>query len=156
MPMAYTCQHPIGEKVVTNSECYNAHMARPRGAKGKFEDARLQVLYNALSQGMTIKSACALAGIHQSTYFEWVTNKPEFTELVKRAESEMKERALKVINQAAQNGQWQAAAWLLERREPNEYGRQDRVRIEDVRGTAEKLAEKIGVTVEELLAEVGE
>ena len=105
---------------------------------------------------MTVKAACALAGVGQSTYFDWVATKSDFQELIKRAESEMKERALKVINQAAQNGQWQAAAWLLERREPNEYGRQDRVRIEDVRGTAEKLAEKIGVTVEELLAEVGE
>lgn len=125
-----------------------------RGARSKLTDARLEVLYKALSQGMTIKAACSLAGIGQSTYYDWATNHPEFVDLVKRAESEMKERALKVINQAAQNGQWQAAAWLLERREPNEYGRQDRVRIEDVRGTAEKLAEKIGVTVEELLAEV--
>lgn len=129
-------------------------MARPRGAKGKFEQERLDIIYKAVSQGMTIKSACSLAGITQTTFYDWVTNKPEFTALIKKAESEMKERALKVINQAAQNGQWQAAAWLLERREPNEYGRQDRVRIEDVRGTAEKLAEKIGVTVEELLAEV--
>ena len=123
-------------------------------AKGKFDDTRLDVLYKALSQGMTVKSACALAGISQQTYYQWVATKPQFTEMIQKAESEMKERALKVINQAAQNGQWQAAAWLLERREPNEYGRQDRVRIEDVRGTAEKLAEKIGVTVEELLAEV--
>jgi hypothetical protein len=34
------------------------------------------------------------------------------------------------IRSAAEQGQWQAAAWLLERRWPSEFGRRDTTRID--------------------------
>jgi hypothetical protein len=54
----------------------------------------------------------------------------EFREAVKKAEAVMAQAALAQIIRAAQMPQhWTAAAWLLERRWPSEYGRPARVEV---------------------------
>ena len=75
---------------------------------------------------------CAL-GIHPSTFYRW-KNEPknrlqrELGEGLKKEEAEFKHTLLTTIRAAAlaRNQYWTAAAWLLERKYPDEYGKADR------------------------------
>ena len=107
----------------------------------------------------------------------------EFYEAVQTADAEAEVEAVLRIRQAAIGGQlvsqktttrtnrdgetvtrteetytrpeWQAAAWLLERKYPGRWGRRDRLEIEHVlRERAERLAKEEGLDAEEIMAEV--
>ena len=52
-----------------------------------------------------------------------------FLTTLKRAEGAGVERALRVIREASESGTWQAAAWLVERRYPADYGRRSEVAV---------------------------
>ena len=54
----------------------------------------------------------------------------EFLESVKKAEEKAKAYHLQQIRKASENGSWQASAWYLERKHPNEWGKQQRVELE--------------------------
>lgn len=77
----------------------------------------------AIKIGATLRRAAAAGGIHYDTLNEWCKDDPEFSDAVKEAEAYRANQALRAIQKAAQDGQWQAAAWYLERRYPHEYGR---------------------------------
>ena len=47
----------------------------------------------------------------------------EFCRALKRADLEAELACLRQIKEAAQNGDWRAAAWMLERRYPEKWGR---------------------------------
>jgi hypothetical protein len=78
----------------------------------------------ALKLGATYALACKYAGIHVDTFIEWRKHKVEFSEAVEKAEGDAVVGWLAVIQKAAQNNEWTAAAWKLERRYPQDYGRQ--------------------------------
>jgi transposase len=89
-------------------------------------------LVNALLIGATYELAAQYAGISHDTFSRWrkkaATAKPGTPEAVLRERlSEAEARAaigwLAKIEQAASDGNWQAAAWKLERRYPETYGR---------------------------------
>lgn len=91
----------------------------------------------AIREGMALEHAAEHGGIHPSTFFRWMERgaageEPfgEFREAVKEAERTCELRALKTIRKGARNGNWTAAAWLLERRYPEHYGRRDRVQMD--------------------------
>ena len=75
---------------------------------------------NHIKLGMGRVDACRLANIHYDTFTVWM-EKPEFSESIKRAESEFKQRNVAIIQRAAIKS-WQAAAWLLERKFFDEFG----------------------------------
>ena len=62
----------------------------------------------------------------------------EFVEAVKKAEAEAEVESVALIRRSAQDGQWQAAAWFLERRKPSDWGRKDRHEIGGINGEAIK------------------
>lgn len=76
-------------------------------------------------------------GIHEATLYRWL-NKPSsklhraLGESLKKAEADYKRTLLTTIREAAlrKNGQWTAAAWLLERKYPDEYAQTARDRGE--------------------------
>ena len=78
----------------------------------------------AILLGCTYSIAASYAGIHESTLFAWLARGKEengkiykdFYRAVKHAESMNAVRNLASIAQAAKDGNWTAAAWLLERR----------------------------------------
>jgi hypothetical protein len=110
-------------------------------------------------------------GIDQSTFDVWMNRIPQFAEDVKKAENESELGAVAVIRQAMQGGavlsrhtvtqtlpdgrstttveetlskpEWTAAAWLLERRLPREYGKVERIEL-SIRERARELAEELG------------
>jgi transposase len=109
-------------------------MARPTKLT---DDLQLRIL-TALRIGSTHAQAALVAGVSESTFHRWMHDGEhaargrfrEFWEAVKRAEAEAAVRWLAIIDKSANEGAWQAAAWKLERRFPNEWGRRDRVQVE--------------------------
>jgi len=93
---------------------------------------------SALRSGCTRKDAARYVGVHPDSIYLWLKrgSEPEaedpyreFFRLVNRAERSVKIRALGIIQQA-QEGDWKAAAWWLERKHPEEFGRRDRLRVD--------------------------
>jgi hypothetical protein len=64
---------------------------------------------------------------------------------VKDAEGEGVKTCLAIIRKAALDGQWTAAAWLLERRYPDMYGRVSRVPVESKKEAPEEKPSQIEV-----------
>jgi transposase-like protein len=96
-----------------------------------------------ISMGLTDKDACVVAGISEVTFYEWLNrgrNKEgyngrkwapvyaTFANEVERARVANKVHHVRNIYRASET-QWQASAWMLERRFPEEYGRRDRIDV---------------------------
>lgn len=93
------------------------------GRPTKRTEANRTTILRALRLGATLRLAAESAGLSYPTLNEWMHDDPEFSEAVKKAEATMATNALRRIERAAKEGTWQAAAWIMERRFPHEYGR---------------------------------
>lgn len=85
-----------------------------------------------VQNGASNKDVIAYLGVNQATFYRWLNtpkteNQRELCKLLKKAETERKVWHLQRIHKAAEEGNWQASAWYLERRYPQEYGRTHRV-----------------------------
>jgi transposase-like protein len=121
-----------------------ARMGRPTKLTADLKER----LIGALRSGAPNETAAGFAGIAESTFYAWLaraqddlkanpeiaTDYTEFQEAVEKAQAEAELEKLLIINAAAKGkpttegapgtaGQWQAAAWFLERRHPERYGR---------------------------------
>ena len=93
-----------------------------KGRKSKYNSQMCADLCKWLSKGCSFKDACAMEGISYETFRTWQTEKSVFSVAIKKAEAECKAARIATILKAAEKS-WQAAAWWLERRCPEEYGR---------------------------------
>lgn len=89
------------------------------------------------ADGLNDADIIAALGICASTFYRWLQKpdnklKRSLKEGLKKAESSYKQVLLNTIKAAAleKTGNWTAAAWLLERKYPDEFGRPDRRREE--------------------------
>ena len=109
----------------------------------KTKETRQELIAN-LREGLTIKDACALAGINRSTYYSWLENgSEEWIQEIKEAESYAKAmlvQQIKIDGTAKQD--WRAAAWLLERRWPEDYGPKRELEL-NVGSTSDKGTELV-------------
>lgn len=112
---------------------------KPKKKQGAFskrlDPAMTQVLIQALSAGSPIAVACGYANIEPASFYGWMrqgkvapegTLAREFFNKVQRAKAEFVLRSLAVIQKAAnakEKPNWQAAAWMLERRYPDLFAR---------------------------------
>lgn len=142
------------------------------GRPTKLTSETVKKLTDAIRAGATYALACKYAGISHQTFAEWQRKgqaelvrrdnprvkegTPEwiagqefvtFLEAIQKAEGDAALGWLLKIEQAANQGHWQAAAWKLERRYPREYGRT--VQEQEQAMTPEQLA---AMTDEELEA----
>jgi len=88
-----------------------------------------------LSAGLPIRTACSRARLNKSTFFKWRaqgeadheagedTLYAKFFLETDDARAESEESFLGYIREAAARGNWQAAAWYLERTRPADYAR---------------------------------
>jgi len=87
------------------------------------------VLLNAIKSGQTIKAACAVAGVHQATFYDHINVDDEFRSAVERAKGVAESRLVEAVTKSGHTGEtvvtpggqvtikpgdWRAAAWLLE------------------------------------------
>lgn len=94
--------------------------------KSKATPQTLKIIFGAIRNGASQRDAAALAGISEDTLSLWKRDL-DFSEQMRQKEVEFKMDQVKIVQKAATKT-WQAAAWLLERKYPNEYT--NRVRIE--------------------------
>lgn len=96
-------------------------MARPT----KYTPATVKKITEAIGKGATYELAAAYAGVSYDVFNRWMQDKSksEFRDAVKLAEGKAALGWLAKIDAAAADGNWQAAAWKLERRHPRHYGR---------------------------------
>lgn len=98
----------------------------------------VQALCDSIATGMYVNLACQSVGIGTSTLSIWKQKgqqgiKPydEVWRRIQIAEAKAIERRIKRIEEAGENGSWQADAWYLERRYPHLFGKRDTVAIEN-------------------------
>lgn len=108
-------------------------MARP----SKLTPEVQKRIIDAIRAGNYAAQAARSAGIGSSTFYRWMEQGAtedapqelrEFRDSVKKAEAEAEVAAVAIIRREAQNGTWQAAAWYLERKYADRWGRQDRLK----------------------------
>ncbi|WP_417118864.1 helix-turn-helix domain-containing protein [Olsenella phocaeensis] len=106
-------------------------MARPKISQEMIDRAA-----KLKRSGLTNKDICAALGITEQTFYRWLS-KPScklhrsLSESIKKAEADYKAELLQTILTTAtreKNPQWTAAAWLLERKYPDEYAQTTRQR----------------------------
>tara|TARA_R110002167_G_scaffold199684_1_gene402985 strand:+ start:2939 stop:3415 length:477 start_codon:yes stop_codon:yes gene_type:complete len=127
-------------------------------------------IYQAIRAGNYKEVACQFAGISGTTLRNWVSKGKEadakgdensvyyhFFKGLEEAEAEAEVRNVAIVQRAAEK-QWQASAWMLERRHPGRWARNDKHRLEvkaevDVNDSSSKdrlqslldgIAERIG------------
>ena len=98
--------------------------------KPKITEDLIKIICELKGKGMSNKDICMAVGIHEATLYRWL-NKPSarlhrvLSEEFKKAEARYKQELLDTIRGAAlAKRQYRtAAAWLLERKYPEEFGR---------------------------------
>jgi len=132
-----------------------------RGRPTKLTTDISKRICDAIRIGTTRLLAAEYAGVSERTFYRWIKagkqaksgKLKDFCHALKRAEAEGVVNNLSRIQNAGIGkikndrgewekfeGQWQALAWILERRHPKEYGRN---RTDDEPGTAMALAEAL-------------
>ena len=134
-------------------------MARPT----KLTPAIAAKLVLAIRVGNYASVAAKSVGIDQSTYYDWLAKGredkapyAEFAVAIQKAEAEAEAATVARIQLAeAAPNTWQAAAWWLERRFPDRWGRRDRLEVEHtvVEREAKRLADEFGLDPAEVLRE---
>lgn len=127
----------------------DAQPKRGRGRPTKFtEEAKGQII-KALKLGNTRKAASQSVGIVFQTFANWLVSHPDFLVDVVKAEAEAELRFLGKVAVGAAG--WQSAAWWLERRRHEDYGRRDRLDMSlDSRKMAEEALRDAGLPVDEV------
>lgn len=97
-----------------------------KGAPSKKTDEAVQRIIELLSAGNYRRVAYTNAGISKETFLRWLREDHDFRAAVEKAEGDADALHLANIQRAAIDGTWQASAWYLERKHPEEWGKQDR------------------------------
>lgn len=111
---------------------------RPKGSGTRLDQRLIDAICTAIAAGNYLKTAAAINGVPVGTVNKWLAlgqrdNSAEifrvFAAEVQKARAVAEARAVGHITRAASDGQWTAAAWFLERTNPNEWGRKERVEV---------------------------
>jgi transposase len=108
----------------------------PGGRPSKLSGAVTARLVEAIRAGNYLETAAAYAGIDKATLHRWLKRGRrsergplrEFCASVEKALADAEVRDVALIGKAAAE-QWQAAAWRLERKFPDRWGRRQRHEI---------------------------
>lgn len=106
-------------------------MSRGKGRSTKLDDKITKKICDAIKLGCTYELAANYAGIHVRTLYYWLQEGKQatrgkffdFFQSVQEANGIGALQNLAYINQAAKDGDWRAAAWILENR--HGYKRQE-------------------------------
>ena len=144
-----------------------------KGRPSKLTPEVQETICKFLRGGSTFRTACEVAGIGWGTGKEWRQRGEDrdpdravadeyaaFAAAVRRAEAETAARNVAVIQKAAAEGNWRAAAWWLARRFPSEWSQKVTGCHGQVRDTLAQVdsglsTEAVKARVVELAAELG-
>ena len=94
--------------------------ARKSGRRSKKNQATLDGILEAIRIGITFERAAELHRVSRATIYRWRNEDPEFDKDVLEAVVYSEAILLQRINDKTTDD-WKAAAWILERRHPNQY-----------------------------------
>ncbi|MDZ7355788.1 MAG: hypothetical protein ONB55_21925 [candidate division KSB1 bacterium] len=117
------------DEIIGNNELMEFLFDRRGKSQRSMDSQSLRRLFLAVRTGMTYEGACSYSGISERTFYRWKSLAAEaesgvlwqFWQILKKAEAEAK---FKLLQDIQMDQSWQSSAWILERRWPNEYGRQ--------------------------------
>ena len=106
----------------------------------------IKKITDAITGGLSFEYAATAAGIHRRTFYEWrkkgrAAKSGTFHDLhnaLELADALFVQRSLALIS-AHGRTQWQAVAWLLERRHPELFGRYDRLQVQQMQEVSAEL-----------------
>ena len=138
-------------------------MARP----SKLTPGVHEIIVQALASGCYRETAATHAGIAVSTFYNWLergeadiehgkqTPYMELVEAINKAEAEAELDALEMIRKAAPKN-WNAAAWMLERKNPAKWGRRTALEHSGQidTGTSVKIADAVSAALQDLGVDV--
>jgi transposase-like protein len=101
----------------------SASPGMPVARRSKYTAERASAILGGVREGLTYRLAAAVAGISPDTLTRWKDRYPDFAARLMAVEAEAAHDALKLIRRAGHDD-WRAAAWILEHRHPEDYGRQ--------------------------------
>jgi hypothetical protein len=81
----------------------------------------LRRLLNALSDGLTQRQACVVAGINEATFYKYKSNFPDLEALIEQAREKARQKALAIIKAAGEAGDWRAAESFLKHSFQGDY-----------------------------------
>jgi len=99
----------------------------------------IPLLTEAVELGMSDKAAADFAGVCYESFYNWKSQGKEdfeknkdslYADLyfsIKKARGKFIQKNAEKIKKIADKGNWQASAWLLERRAPEDYALQQKV-----------------------------
>lgn len=110
-------------------------------AKSKLTRELIEKAVKIIERGNYDKVAIDILGISSVTWYGWMRQgemdaskginslKAYFFNSIKKAEATAIDRNLSIIQKAATEGNWQASAWYLERKYPEQWGKRDNVNL---------------------------
>ena len=124
------------------------------GRPTKYTPDNIAAILKALEAGNTPEDSCKAVGVGYTTMREWVAIYPDFAYAVEKAGATARQEMVNVVRTVALSGNWQAAMTYLERRDPEHWGRRDRVSMTvDLNREARRLAQETGLDEAAILAE---
>lgn len=103
--------------------------------RAKLTQELIEEAYKLVSEGNYDKDVYPILGVSKTAWYKWLSEgekaksgiKRDFVNAIKKAEKEAIIKNVAVIQKAAEQGNWQAAAWWLERKYFEDWGRKDKV-----------------------------
>ncbi len=117
-----------------------------RGRPPILDEIKRREILAILSVGCSRTTAAGYVGCSVSTIQNTAERDPKFSEELRRAESRAEITFLQAIQKAARDERhWRAAAWVLERKHPEQYGRRkaDALSVEQVKALLEQFAQAV-------------
>lgn len=135
-------------------------------ARSKLTPELTKRFCEAIASGLTYEGACDLVRLGTTTFYRWMEEadeapgpKRDFRDAVKEARAKRDQKYVAVIENAAADGTWQAAAWFLERTNRKGYGRNESVEITgkdggpvEQRVVGDQQREQVTALIDELAA----
>lgn len=86
--------------------------------------------------GANNKDIALAIGVSESMFCRWINTPKSEAQIqlgqeLKKAEADYKAELLRTIKKASKERDWKAAAWLLERKYPEEYSRREKVILDN-------------------------
>jgi hypothetical protein len=110
------------------------------GANSKYTPQIVKKIIDLVKMGNFKSPAARACGISHDTLWRWETEHPEFSEALKNAEANGEAELVKKIKKASGKN-WTAAAWMLERKNHQRWGRKDKLEMSGhlLNGTPEDI-----------------
>lgn len=114
------------------------------GRKDKLTPDIQRKILKALELGAYIKTACDFAGISRETFYYWLERgrtepNSKYANFLTQVNETLAKAELQSLQKIKDSEQWQAHAWILERRFNSRWGKRDALEITDEKTVGKEM-----------------